>query len=271
MELNKDLISNIASAFGVTAEEFTAKITSEKQEELKLAGQLFTDDELQSRDSGKYNEGKEAQEEMLVKKAKKELGYEFEGKSFNQLLGHHEDQLKTKYSKNSDERVSELEKDIDNLKLTYTGEIDGYKNQLSDLSGKYKNQSTKNTLLSLMPKDTIISPEALVTLFKSRYDLDEENGSILVKQNGEVLKDPKTTDPLKIDSVFNDWLVKEKYIATTGGRGGGNEFGDNGFTGIKTPDQFQNSWSKQNPDSSTTSNKYQEDYAKWRETQKKTA
>ena len=271
MELNKQIISSIASVYGITAEDLTAKLTSEKQEELKLAGQLFTDDEIKTRDSSKYNEGKQAQEEMLVKQAKKELGYEFEGKSFNQLLNYHEEQLKTKYSKNSNERVQELEKDINKLKDTYTQEIETYKGQIQDLSGKYKNQSAKNLLLSIMPKDTVLKPDALITLFKSEYELDEDNGKVILKQNGEILKDPKTTSPLDVKNVFNDWLVKEKYISTTPGRGGDNEFGNNTFTGIKTPDQFQTSWQKQNPDLETTSPKFQEDYAKWRETQKKSA
>lgn len=263
MELNKELISNIASVFGITAEDLTAKITSDKPEELKLAGQLFTEEELKSRDSGKYNEGKQAQEEMLVKQAKKDLGYDFEGKSFNHLLTYHEEQLKTKYSKNSNERVTELEKDINKLKDAYTNEIDGYKSQINELSGKYKSQSTKNYLLSLMPKDTVLKPEALITLFKSEFELDEDNGSVVVKKNGEVLKNDKTTSPLDPKGVFNDWLVKEKYITTPQGRGGENEFGNKGFKG-NSISEFQKQWQKENPDASLNTPKYSEDYAKWR-------
>lgn len=264
MELNKELISNIASVFGVTAEDLTAKLTSDKPEELKLAGELFTEDELKSRDSSKYNEGKQAQEEMLVKQAKKDLGYDFEGKSFDQLLTHHEEQLKTKYSKNSNERVSELEKDIDKLKKTYETEIDTYKSQVTDLSSKYKEQDNKNYLLSIMPKDTVLKPEALITLFKSEYQIDTEEGKRVIKQNGEVVKDPKTVSPIDPSNIFNDWLVKEKYISTKPGRGGNNEFGENGLNGVKSIGEFQKQWQKANPDSSLTTPKYSEDYAKWR-------
>lgn len=271
MELNKDLISSIASIYGVTAEDLTAKLTSDTPQELKLAGQLFTEDELKARDSGKYNEGKEAESEMITKSLKKKYAYDFEGKNIDSFMSHHEEQLKAKYSKNSNERVTELEKDIDKLKNSYTEEIETYKGQIQDLSGKYQKQSNKNYLLGIMPKDTVLKPEALITLFNSEYELSEENGVRMIKKNGEVLKDPKTTSPIEPNSVFNDWLVKEKYISGTPGRGGGNEFGNNNFTDVKTPDQFQSKWAKENPDLETTSPKYQEDYAAWREIQKKSA
>lgn len=267
MELNKDLISNIASVFGVTAEDLTAKLTSDKPEELKLAGQLFTDDELKSRDSSKYNEGKQAQEEMLVKQAKKDLGYDFEGKSFDQLLKYHEEQLKGKYSKNSNERVSELEKDIDKLKKAYEADIEKLNSENQSLSARYKEQENKNYLLSIMPKETALKPEAVITLFNSEFSIDTEEGKKVIKRNGETLKNEKTASPLDVDSVFNDWLVKEKYVTAKPGRGDGNEFGKHGIN-TKSISEFQKQWQKQNPDDSFNTPKYQEDYAKWRKENK---
>ncbi|WP_341216991.1 hypothetical protein [uncultured Wocania sp.] len=263
MELNKDLISSMASHYGITAEELTEKLTSETPEELKLAGQLFTDDELKSRDSGKYNEGKEAKEEMLSKDLKKKYGYEFEGKNIDVFLSHHDEQLKNKYSKNSNERVSELEKDITNLKNTYEEEITGLKTVNGELLGKTKNQQINNSLLSIIPKDTTLKKEALITLYKSERELDIENDINVIKVNGEVLKDPKTTEPISLSSDFNDWLVKEKYISAAPGRGGDNEFGKSGFKGNSISD-FQKNWQKQNPDQSLNTQKYDEDYQAWR-------
>jgi len=263
MKLNKEFISKIASVYGITAEDLTAKLTSEKEEDIKLPGQLFTEEELKTRDSSKYNEGKEAKEEMLVKDAKKQLGYDFEGKSFEQFLSHHNDNLKTKYSKNSNERVGELEKDIDKLKRTYEQEIETLKGSNTDLLGKYKKQAARNTLLSIMPETTLKS-DAIITLFNSEHQVEEENGKMIVKQNGEIMKDAKTTSPLELSNIFNDWLVKENYIKTTPGRGTGSEFGGEGLNGIKSITEFQKQWQKQNPDQSLNTPKYSEDYAKWR-------
>ena len=264
MELNKELISSIASIYGVTAEDLIAKLTSEKPEELKLAGQLFTDEELQSRDSSKYNEGKTVGQERPVKDLKQKYGYELDGvKDMEGFLAHHDEQLKTKYSKNNNERVDELEKDITNLKTTYQQEIEELKVNNDDLLGRYKKQTTKNTLLSIMP-ETTLKPDAIITLFNSEYLVDSEEGKMVVKQNGEVLKDLKTTSPLELSNVFNDWLIKEKYIKSVPGRGAGNEFGASGLNGVKSIGEFQKQWQKQNPDQSLNTPKYGEDYAKWR-------
>lgn len=265
MELNKELISSIAGVFGITAEELTAKITSEKPEELKLAGTLFTEDDLKKRDSGKYNEGKTAGTERLVKDLKQKHNYELDGvKDIDGFMAHHEEQLKAKYSKNSTERVSELEKDIAKLKTTYEDEIKTYKSQVDDLSGKYKEQDNKNYLLSIMPKETTLEAEDLITLFNAKHQLDVEEGKRVVKINGEVAKDPKTVSPLDPKSIFNDWLVQKKYISATPGRGDGNDFGKQGLNGVKSITEFQKQWQKENPDMSLNVPKYHKDYAKWR-------
>ena len=263
MELNKDLISQIANVYGITAEDLTAKIVSEEPQTL-TAGQLFTDDQLKARDSSKYNEGKEAREEMLIKEAKKEHGYEFEGKSFSQFLTHHNDTLKGKYSKGNNEKVDELESDIKKQRLVFEQEIETLKGANNDLLGQYKKQAAKNKLLSIMPKETTLKKDAIITLFNSEFELDIDNGKAVVMQNGEVLKDLKTTNPLELEGVFNDWLVKENYIKANPGRGGDNEFGNGGLNNVKSIGEFQKQWQKQNPETSFNDPKYTQAYAKWR-------
>ncbi len=124
----------------------------------------------------------------------------------------------------------------------------------------------------MMTKQTTIKPAALITLFNSEYEIDyDENGSEVVKFNGEIMKDAKTTLPLNTNDVFNEWLVKENYVGASTGRGEGNDFGDKKYTSIKTPDQFQEAWKKDNPDKSTASQDFEKDYGEWRSEQKKIA
>lgn len=273
MELNKQLIQSIAKTYGISAEDLTAKLTSEEPQELELAGQLFTDAELQSRDSGKYNEGKKVGQERTVKDLKQKYGYELDGvKDIEGFMSHHEEQLKSKYSKNSNERVKELESDLTKQKQAYEQELENLKNSNNDLLGKYKKQASNNVLLSIIPENTSIKKEAIVTLFNTDYELEHENGVTLVKKNGEILKDPKTTDPLKVNDVFNDWLIKENYIAKPNGRGNGNDFGKNGkIIDAKSPEEFQTKWLAQNPDKSLNSKEYENAYFEYRESQKQTA
>lgn len=118
-----------------------------------------------------------------------------------------------------------------------------------------------------MPKETTINPNAIITLFNSEFEIGEENGTSFVSKNGEKLKNDKTAEPLAINDVFNDWLVKEKYIKANPGRGGDNEFGNSGFKG-NSISEFQKNWQKENPDMSLNTPKYSEDYAKWRKENK---
>ena len=271
MDLNKDVISKIVEVFDVSAEDITAGLTGEKDLELKLKGQLFTEDEINSRDSYKYNEGKEAGVEMLVKNAKKQFGYDFDGKSWDEFINHHDSALKKKYSKGVDERVSGLEKDLDKQRQAFEAEILQLKTVNSDLETRYKKQDNKNFLLSIMPKETVLKPEAIITLFNSEHQLDVEDGKRVVKKGGEILKNPKTTSPLDPSEVFNEWILNEKYTKKDTGRGLGNEFGERDFAGIKTPEDFERNWLKKNPDSEPTSPEYREAYLAWRVAQKKTA
>ncbi|WP_431129744.1 hypothetical protein [Flagellimonas flava] len=264
MALNKETLAWIAELTGVKAEDITAKIESGNEEGLeKPQGEFFTDDDLSKRDSSKYREGKEAGSEMLVKDLKKEYGYEFDGKDVKSFMSHHDSQLKTKYSKDSNSRVEELEKDLSKQKETYEEEITGYKTQLAELSGKYRGETVRNTLLSIMPKETTIKPDAIVTLFKSEYQVEEEEGVLVVKKNGETLKDSKTASPLELQNVFNEYIEKEGYSKGQSGRGGVNDYGSGGNV-AKDLESFQDQWKSQNPGKSTGSPEYQKDYAEWR-------
>lgn len=264
MALSKETIGWIAELSGLSAEDITAKINSEKEEEIKKPqGEFFTEEDLTKRDSSKYKEGKDAGSEMLIKDLKKKYGYDFEGKDAESFMAHHENELKKKYSKDSNARVEELENDLKKQKETFEDEIKGYKSQLEDLSGKYRGETIRNTLLSIMPKNTTIKPDAIVTLFKNDYEIAEEDGKMVVKKNGETLKDTKTASPLDVKDVFNEYVVKEGFAKGEPGRGGGNEFGEKGYTS-KTPVDFQNEWQQKNPDKTPNSPEFQKDYQEWR-------
>lgn len=266
--LSQTTISKLASVLDISAEDLTAKLSSEKEEDITLpSGEFFSEDELIKRDKSKYAEGKDAGSEMLVKGLKKDFGYDIDSKNINDFLTHHEAQLKLKYSKEPNQRVEELEKDLEKIKNAHSEELSAFKSQNESLSKQLKSQNIKNKLLSIMPKETTISSNAIITLFNSEHDTIEDNGVKYVTRNGEKLKNDKTAEPLELDAVFNDWLVKEKYIKTTPGRGNGNEFGNNKFSGNSISD-FQKQWQKDNPDKSFNDPKYSSDYANWRKEQK---
>jgi len=264
MPIDNESIGWLAEVAGISAEDLTAKINSDKEERVeKPQGQWFTEDELTRRDSSKYNEGKEAGPEMKVKDLKKEYGYDFEGKDMGSFLKHHNEVLKSKYSKEPNDRVTELEQDLKRQKTTFEEEINGYKTQISDFKSRYDGERVNNKLLSIMPKETSIKSSAIVTLFKNEHSIVEENGQMVVKKNGETMKDTKTATPLKLDEVFSEYIVKEGYAKPKNGRGGQNNFGNNSYSS-GTPSEFQKEWQRRNPDKSANSPEYIADYKEWR-------
>lgn len=272
MALSKETIASIAELLGITAEDITAKINSEDEKTLEIPkGQIFTEEELTKRDSSKYNEGKDAGPEMLVKELKKEYGYEVEGKDIKSFLTHHDSQLKEKYSKGSTERVKELEGDIEKMKSSNQMELQTLQSKLETVEAKSKRQTLKNELLSIMPNETTIAKEDVLTLFLSKHEVKEdENGATYLSTNGQPLKDEKTASYLEVKSVFNEFV--NPYKKTPTGRGGGNENGGGkGTSSAKTPTEFQDEWVRNNPDKSTTTEEFSQDYAAWRKEQQTAA
>lgn len=255
-------VSSIAAILKVKAEDLQAKISSEAVEEIKLPTlHTFTDTELASRlsneKSASYNEGKQAQEEMLVKAAKKDLGYEIDSKDFTGFMAHHDEHLKTKYSKDSSARVKELESDILKLNTTHSDLMSVKDQEVLSLRGEMGKQGIKNQLLSIMPKETTIASEDIITLFNANYEVQSEDGKVLIKKGGETLKNDTTAEPLGLKDVFEKFISDRKYTSKPEGRGEGNQFKTG--SGVKTMDEFNAKWEASGK--STIGREYDEAYA----------
>lgn len=265
MALSQKTLAWIAEIAGVSAEDITAGITSEKEVEInRPQGDFFNESQLQTRDSQKYKEGKDAGQEMLIKDFKNQYGYDIEGKDAKAFMEHHEQKLKEKYSQGADERVSSLEADLQKQRETYESEITGLKTNLETLSSRYRQENVRNLLLSSMPKETKIKPDAIVTLFNASYEVDEVDGKTVVKKGGEILKDEKTAMPLEVKEIFSRFVAEEGYATPTNGRGGGNEPGGSTTKySADSPEEFQRTWVTKNPGKSVASPDFTKDYQEW--------
>lgn len=261
--LSEKSVSNLATILGTDAKSLMAQISSEEEVDITLpSGDFFTEDELSKRDTSKYLEGKDAGVEMLVKNLKKEKGYQFESKNIEDFLNHYEEDLKSKYSKNSDERVKELEGDLTKVKSSYEQELESLREQQSKYQKQLRSLELNNSLMGMMPKETTIKKDAIITLFNTEHDIVEEDGRKFVVKNGQKLKNDKTAEPLEISQVFNEWVVKENFVKTQPGRGGQNETGDSGLSGIKTISKFQEKLESEGVSPNTL--EYQKRYSEWR-------
>lgn len=273
MALNNETLAWIAALAGESVEDISAKISSEDEVGIKKPqGEFFTSDQISLRDSQKYKEGKEAGQEMLIKDWKNQFGYEIEGKDPKAFIEHHNNVLKEKYSSGADERVTSLEADLKKQREAFESEISQLENNFSELSNRYRNEMVTNKLLSVMPKETTIKPEAIITLFNANHTIDEQDGNLVVKKNGEIIKDEKTASPLSVKDIFSTFVLEEGYAKKPEGRGGSSEHGEKSFfSTAKSPEEFQRMWQSKNPDKGTTTQQFYDDYATWRKAQRETA
>ena len=92
----------------------------------------------------------------------------------------------------------------------------------------------ENEVLSAIPDNLIngLSKKDVMTLFKanSGYEIASENGNILVKKGGEVVKN-NLQNPIPLKDVVNSYVTERNFVATPsggGGRGAGNQEPNNG-------------------------------------------
>ena len=246
--LSESTISNIATMLKISPSDLKEKISSEKEEELSLQElKVFTPEEFETRvkneKSTSYQEGKTAQEEMLVKQAKKDMGYDFEGKSFESFLEHHNANLKGKYSKGDDSRIKELEADIAKLNENHANALSQLQEKNQSLSGQVLRAKISNQLLSTMPAETTIEKSDIMLLFNANHEIEEQEGKLIVKRNGETIKDETTASPLDVKEVFKSFISEKNYVKGNPGRGTGSESGGSGYTG-NSISEFNDSWEK---------------------------
>lgn len=262
--LKQETIDAFAKYAGIESSDLMTKIKSEGEEDVALReGQFFTNDELTTRDKNTkqigYGEGKEAGVEMQVKGKKNELGYEFEGKDLNSLLDAHEAKIKSGFGK-PNEKITELENDLKTVNATHVQDIADREAKYSAMEGKYNQTIIDTELVQLVPDNAILPKRDFMTLLKSEYDFIKEDGKMIVKRNGETLKDDKTATPLSPKDVIINWGTDKKYITKQGGRGGGNEYGE-GNVSTKSVGAFNANWMKTHDN--MNSPEYNSAYSTW--------
>lgn len=270
MALSKDAIAMIAGIMGLSAEDMTAKITSEAEEKITIPqGKFLSDSDISSRESLKYKEGKDAALEMYAKKIKKENDYSIESRDLDEVMSHHLEKIKSTYSKDESDRVKDLEASLQKQKNTYETELEGLKTNLSKVSMDAMKANTRAELISAIPEGLTLKPDDAITLFNSRYAVEQTDEGMVVKKGNEILRDDKSAKPLELKNVFSTFVIEEGYAKGPDGRGAGNEHGKKGsaFTGVKSPEEFQRTWQSKNPGVSTASPQYDDDYASWRKSQ----
>ena len=230
---------------GLNVEELETAIKADDEKTVKVPeGTLFNDESLTARDNNKIEEGKK-----LGIIEGKTAGFEIANKVLISKFG-----LKDVKKDDAPEKVAEA------ITATIAGGDSGLKSQISELqksvtdweskyTGLEKEKQTieRNTqLLSILPKNrkSVLTDSEYLSLLSN--NIEDMDGKLAVKLNGEVIRHEKTKDILPINEaiakVFEARSWVEVEAPPAGGRGGKDTGGSGGKTGIKTLSEAKKSF-----------------------------
>lgn len=249
MAISKKTIESWGKLLGIDPNKIKSAMDDKSDVDLETPEvSVFSKADLATRDSSKYNEGKDAGEEMAVKAIKKDKGWTFEGKKVTDLVSHVE------ANSGTDETVKKLRENV----TKYEGEITALKTQMaeSNLRGK---------VMESMKEYGGLSKHNLLAIAQSEgVSFKENNGVVEVYRNNTLLKDDKLQTPLSVSQWSENYFGSEKKMNVVNaavdpksGRGGGNSGGSGGGKSYKLSD-IQKEWMDANNGKSINSYEFQE-------------
>lgn len=211
---------------------------------------VLKNEDLATRDTNKFNEGKKQGETDGEKK-----GRELAAKAFKKKFGLDEnlppdvdkvvEAVNTHLAKGDEalkQQVQGLLKDKEQLESTVTS-----------LKTNIETINADNELIRSFPANRIPALREDEILYGVKRDIQfvVENGQRIAKRNGEIVKDPNSHAPLPANKVIEEYFKERNWLSEPtkpGGRGGKDDPpGGGGGSGIKTLSAFTEKWKAENP------------------------
>ena len=215
----------VASAIGMDVDTLKAAIESEDAQSIEIPEMVrMTQTDFDERLENTRKESKTAGVEIAIKEARSKLGLEFQGKTMENLLTAYETKLKADFAPDAepDKKVAELTKDIETLR----GNLAKKDDEINEIKTNFKKESVNRTIndkiIGAVPENTIIPAGDIAQLFRTKVDVDiNDEGAMIFKKNGEVLKNPTTLSPMGLNDVLGDFV--SPYLKKASGGGGGDD------------------------------------------------
>jgi hypothetical protein len=214
--LSEKTLQAIADKLKIKIDDLSSAVKSEQNVDLTIPEiTVFTSDELTRHDENlkkeNYEKAKTAGEEMLIKNLKDKTGVKIDGKDPDKFISSFKNQILEEAKIEPNKKIEELQGDIDKLKANLKIADD----EKTNLTNQIKETSLQQKIISSSQKEAILPALDIYTLMKSKgYSFVEENGKINVSQNGNVLKDNKTLEPLSGIDIFDKFITDNNLEKT---------------------------------------------------------
>lgn len=238
MALKKETLQAIATKLKIKEAELEAAIKDEKEVDLAIPEDLevLTKAELEQRDTNQKNEGIKVGKEIGVKEVRTAAGLEETvGKDPKKVADAIVEKAVKEAKVEPDKQVTQLKEQVGLLQTQLTAK----ETEIGTFKQKATEAALDAKILTAFPKNRVstLNDSEFLTLIKSSISIEEVDGKLQVKKGGEILRDPKTTNPLGLEEAITNVFTERKWIDATpgggtGGRGGKDEPG--GGTGVFT-------------------------------------
>jgi len=233
--LKKEALEKLAKLSKIEVSVLEAAIKATEEQDIAIPElNVFTADELATRDSNAkktgYNEGKVAGLEIAVKEQKEKLGIDVEGKTLDVLIDAYGKKILADAKIEPNAKVAELTTSLKKVQDNLAAEIEAKK----QLEGTITSIKTENTLISMFPDNVsdILSKNEILGIVKAKYEFVTEDGKLVVKENGQIVKDTTTQNALDPKDVIKNYLTERKLVVEGDpkrqGRGGEGDSGKGG-------------------------------------------
>jgi len=228
--INETTWQELAKRTGLAVDKLQEAITSEKEETIELAQMnILTDIELTTL---KETVGKESAKngaktiiEMEVKSLREKHGLDFEGKTIDNLMNAYGNKQITDAKIEPNKRVDEYKLSLDNLQNKYETDLGMKSNEISELNGKLGIYKINGDLAKFIPDGLNgIENSDFLTIAKTSANFDYEDGQLVVKQGGKVLKN-NLEKPISPKDYLTEFATSKNWLSSDG-RGGGDSTGD---------------------------------------------
>jgi len=233
--LTQETLGKISAVLNIEVSDLEAKIKSEQEETLEVP-KLYNETQFSEVSTNRFEEGKKAATEILVKDLKAQHEVEVEGKDIGKFLDGFKSKVKAELDKTPNARIKELEADLEAVRASQQSALDEKEAAISDLSTKLRRQALNGEIITKLPDNLSIGKPDVLTIFHNEIQTKDEEGKTVFIRNGEVLKS-ETREPLKLEEVLPMFLDSHKFIQT-GANGNGDAGGGGGTTNFTNMDEF---------------------------------
>lgn len=253
MTLKKEDIKKLSELTRIPVKDLTTAIEAEDENPLTFGEdiQIFTADELETRDKELAKKAGKTAIEMAVKEARNENEFDFEGKTIPNLVtaaiakGKKAglEEAGKKPNETIEQQKIQIEALRENIKKIEEDKDEEIGRLKSDKQKMQNNISVSSTIPADL--DTVFSNRDLTNLFNVEHEVGEdEEGNQVIKKDGKILVEDKTQKPKILKQVMDEWLDDKgiKIKSNPKGRGGEDDKGKSKseLKSIKTSEDFYN-------------------------------